>query len=294
VKPAPLDHAAPTTVGEAVALLNDPEREAVALAGGQSLMPMLNLRLARPDLLVDLTRIEGLDHIRESGGWIEMGAMATKRAVERSSLVRERQPMWHEATLQIGHPQIRNRGTVGGSMAQADPAAEYPAAAVALGGEVKAVGPSGERTIPATEFFLGYLTTALAPGEILTEVRVPVLPPGRGWAFREVCRRHGDFAMAGTAVTVDLDASGRCTATRIALFGVGPVPSRAVEAEKIVDGEAPGEEVFERAGRAAAGAIDEPLADVHASADYRRNLAAVLTGRALAQAVTRAARPEGS
>ncbi len=292
MKPAPLDHAAPTTVGEAVALLNDPAREAVVLAGGQSLMPMLNLRLARPDLVVDLTRVEGLDHVRESDGWIEMGAMATKRAVERSALVRERQPLWHAATLQIGHPQIRNRGTVGGSMAQADPAAEYPAAAVALGAEVRAVGPSGERTIPASEFFHGYLTTALAPGEVLTEVRVPVMPPARGWSFLEVCRRHGDFAMAGTAVTVDLDAGGRCASTRVVLFGIGPAPTRATGAEQLVDGSAPGDEIFEAAGRAAADSVDEPLSDVHASADYRRQLAAVLTRRALIQAATRAARPE--
>lgn len=294
MKPAPLDYASPATLGEAVALLGDPDRDAVVLAGGQSLVPMLNLRLARPDLLVDLGRVEGLDHIRDDDGWIAMGAMVTKRAVERSALVRERQPLWHAATLEIGHPQIRNRGTVGGSMAQADPAAEYPAVAVALDAELRAVGPSGERAIPAAEFFLGYLTTALRPDEVLTEVRVPVLPPGRGWAFLEICRRHGDFAMAGTAVTVDLDSGGRCTGARIALFGVGPAPSRAHEAEESVEGGSPDDDLFARAGRAAAAGIDEPLADVHASSEYRRHLASVLVRRALVQAAGRAARPGGA
>ncbi|MFN8036475.1 MAG: xanthine dehydrogenase family protein subunit M [Acidimicrobiia bacterium] len=288
MKPAPLDHVAPTSLREAIDLLSDPEREAVVLAGGQSLMPMLSLRLARPDVVVDLAHLEGLDHIRLDGRWLVMGAMATKRAVERSALVREHQPLWHAATLQIGHPQIRNRGTVGGSMAQADPAAEYPAAALVMGAELTAVGPDGERTIPVEEFFLGYLTTALGTGEILTEVRVPVLDPATGWAFLEITRRHGDFAIAGATVTLELDGAGRCRNPRVAVFGVGPTPSRAGPAEQAVDGQEPDAALFEAAGRAAAAAIDEPLSDVHASAEYRRHVLGVLIARALLQASARA------
>ncbi len=183
MKPAPLDYEAPTSLADAVSLLCDPDREAVVLAGGQSLVPMLNLRLARPELLVDLRGIEGLDHIRLDGDRLAIGAMATKRAVERSPLVRENQPLLHAATLCVGHPQIRNRGTVGGSMAHADPAAEYPAAAVALGARMRVAGPDDERDIAAEDFFQGYLTTALKPGEVLTEVSFPTMAGGKGWAF---------------------------------------------------------------------------------------------------------------
>lgn len=185
MKPAPLDYAAPETLAEAVALLADASREAKVIAGGQSLMPMLNMRLARPELLVDLRRVDGLDHIREEHGAIRIGAMTSKREVEQSPLVRERLPLLHAATLHVGHPQIRSRGTVGGSMAQADPAAEYPCVAVA-GATMRAVGPGGERTIPAADFFVTYLTTALEEDEILVEVSFPVPAPGTGWSFTEI------------------------------------------------------------------------------------------------------------
>jgi carbon-monoxide dehydrogenase medium subunit len=293
MKPAPLDYEAPTRLADAVSLLNDPDREATVLAGGQSLMPMLNLRFARPDVLVDLRQIEGLDHIRLEGDQVVIGAMTTKRTVERSSVVEQHQPLLHAATLEVGHPQIRNRGTVGGSMAHADPAAEYPAAAVACGAEMTIVGPGGQRTVGAEDFFVGYLTTALDSGEVLTEVRFPVLGAGAetgrvGWSFRELSRRHGDFAMVGTAVTLTVDPSGACRDVCLVLFGVGATPLRVVEVARIVEGRAPSTELFAEAGRAAADAIDSPLADVHASAEYRRHLAGVLTARALAEAVARA------
>jgi carbon-monoxide dehydrogenase medium subunit len=289
MKPARFDYMAPETVGEAVSLLDGYEGEAKLLAGGQSLMPLLNMRLARPGLLVDLGRVAGLDTIRESGDGLAIGAMTTKRAVEQSALVESRQPLLHAATLWIGHPQIRNRGSVGGSMAQADPAAEYPAVAVALDAELRALGPAGERSIKAEDFFVTYLTTALEPNEVLIEVTFPALGERTGWAFQEVARRHGDFAMAGTAVTVTLDAGGQCSEARIVLFGVGSKPLRARGAEQIVQGERPGEQLYRRAGQKAGEEIDEPLSDVHASAEYRQHLAGALTRRALAEAAARAA-----
>jgi carbon-monoxide dehydrogenase medium subunit len=274
-------------VAEAVSLLREHAGEAKILAGGQSLMPLLNMRFARPAALIDLRRVAGLDGIREANGGLAIGAMTTKRAVERSALVKSRQPLLHAATLWIAHPQIRNRGTVGGSMAQADPAAEYPAVALALDAEFRAVGPDGERGVKAEDFFVTYLTTALDESEVLTEVRVPALPERTGWSIGEVARRHGDFAMVGAAITATL-AKGRCSDARIVLFGVGPTPMRALDAEQIVKGEAPSEALFAEAGRKASEALDEPLSDVHASAEYRRHLAEVLTRRGLAEAVGRA------
>jgi len=294
MKPAPLEYEAPTLLADAVAILGDPDRDAVVLAGGQSLMPMLNLRLARPGTLVDLRHIDGLDHIRLEGDTLVIGAMATKRAVEQSQLVLEHHPLLHAATLEVGHPQIRNRGTVGGSMAHADPAAEYPAVAVACDAEMTVVGPDGERNIAAAEFFLGYLTTALEPGEILTEVRLPTMARNGdggsrpGWAFCEMSRRHGDFAMVGTAVTLALDTEGRCQDVRLVLFAVGSTPLRVLDAEQILSGQVPDDAVYAELGAAVAAAADSPMSDVHASAEYRRHLAEVLAVRGVREAVARA------
>jgi len=288
MKPAPFEYFDPRTVEEAVSLLREHGEDAKILAGGQSLMPLLNMRMARPEALVDLSRVEGLEYIRESEGSLAIGAMTSKRAVERSGVVKTRQPLLHAATLLIAHPQIRNRGTVGGSMAQADPAAEYPAVALALDAEMRAMGPDGERTIKADDFFVSYLTTALEPVEVLTEVRFPVLSDGTGWAFQEISRRHGDFAMAGAAVTLSVERSGRCREARIVLFGVGSTPIRSRGAEQMLVGEALGETLLETAGRKAGEDLAEPLSDVHASADFRRHLAEVLTRRALGEALARA------
>ena len=201
MKPAPFEYYAPETLQEAIALLAGFEEdgvEAKILAGGQSLMPMLSIRVARPDVLVDLRKLRLLDYIRDDGETIAIGAMATKRAAEDSSLIRERQPLFHAATLNIGHRQIRSQGTVGGSFAHADPAAEYPAVAIALDMQMKAVGPEGERTIAARDFFVTYLTTDLASSEILTEVRMPVLAAGTGWsqAVHPQDRDIGPLALA--------------------------------------------------------------------------------------------------
>ncbi len=288
MKPPPFEYAAPTTLEDALALLREHGGDAKVLAGGQSLVPLLNMRLARPAVIVDLNRLPGLDYVRQVDGWLAIGAMTRQRAIERSDLARERQPLLHAATRLIAHPQIRNRGTVGGSLAHADPAAEYPAVALALDAELRVAGPAGERAIPARNFFQTYLTTALDVTEIVTEVRFPTLPQGAGWSFLELSRRHGDFALAGAAVTLSLSSSGMLDGARIALFGVGATPLRATAAEALLTGETPGDALFTHAAQAARDAVEEPLSDVHASAEYRRHLAGVLTRRALTEAAARA------
>lgn len=290
MKPAPFDYHAPTSLAEAVALLarlDDEGCDAKILAGGQSLMPMLAMRVARPDALVDLGRVPGLDGIRLQDGYIAIGAMASKRAAELSELVRDKQPLFQAATRLVGHQQIRNRGSVGGSFAHADPASEYPAVALVLDIQMVATGPDGERVIPADEFFVTYMTTALEPGEILTEVRMPVLPVGTGWAIREVSRRNGDLALAGIAVTLRLEA-GRCAAARIAAFGVDATAVRLTEAESALQGATPDATSFARAGAVAAKALADPMSCIHASATYRRHLVCTLLERALAEAAARA------
>jgi CO/xanthine dehydrogenase FAD-binding subunit len=286
MKPPSFDYADPKTLGEAVSLLEAHAGEAKILSGGQSLMPLLNMRLARPELLVDLAKVPDLDYIRDADGALAIGAMTRQRSVEFSELVRNRHPLVHAATMHIAHPQNRNQGTVGGSLAHADPAAEYPAVAAVLDAEFRVAGPNGERTIGASDFFVTYLTTALEPTEILIEVRLPALPPRTGWSFIEVARRHGDFAMAGVVATVTLDGSGKCSA-RIVLFGVGDKPIRARAAERMLAGAKPDERLFAEAGEKASGEIAEPLSDVHAPAEYRRDLARVLTRRALVEAAAR-------
>jgi len=288
MKPPSFEYEAPTTIQEVVALLQQHDGEAKILAGGQSLMPLLNMRFARPTALIDLGRISDLDYIREEGGTLAIGAMTTKRTVERSELVKSRQPLLHASTTWIAHPQIRNRGTVGGSMAQADPAAEYPAVAVALGAEFVLTGPDGARTVAADDFFITYLTTALEENEVLTEIRVPVQPERTGWSIQEVARRHGDFAMVGAVATLGLGSGGSIENARVVLFGVGPTPHRATAVEQALIGQAPSEALFAEAAAKAAEGLDEPISDVHASAEYRENLARVLTRRGLTEAAARA------
>ncbi len=287
MKPPSFDYAAPRTLGEAVALLEKHRDDAKLLAGGQSLIPLLNMRLARPALLVDLNRVEGLDHIRESNGEISIGAMTRKRSVERSDLVRTRQPLLHAATLLVAHPPIRNRGTVGGSLAHADPAAEYPAVAITLDAELDLLGPSGTRTVQARDFFVTYLTTCLDNAEVIREVRFPALPRRTGWAILEIARRQGDFAMVGVAVTLTVGDDGRCTDARIVPFGVGPVPVRITEAEAVLTGERREEHVFSEAAAKVMASLEEPPSDLHASSEYRRHLAGTLTRRALVEAASR-------
>ena len=232
--------------------------------------------------------LDELDFIRDEAGALHLGAMTTKRAVEHSPVVAHAQPLLHAATMMVAHPQIRNRSTVGGSIAHADPAAEYPAVALVLGAELEARGPNGTRTISADDFFLTYFTTALEEGEILTAMRLPAMAAGTGWSFQEIARRHGDFAMAGVGVTLELDDAGHCRNTRVVPFALGPNPVRATAVEDAVNGEPPSAELFERACQKMAEGIEDPTSDVHASVEYRRHLSAVLGARALGDAVERA------
>jgi CO/xanthine dehydrogenase FAD-binding subunit len=287
MKPPPFEYEAPSTVEEVVALLQQHDGEAKILAGGQSLMPLLNMRFARPSALIDLRRLTGLDYIREENGALAIGAMTTKRSVERSELVKSRQPLLHASTAWIAHPQIRNRGTVGGSMAQADPAAEYPAVALALDAEFVIVGPDGQRSVAASDFFITYLTTALEENEVLTEIRVPVLPERTGWSIQELARRHGDFAMVGAVTTLGISGDS-CESARVVLFGVGSKPQRAIAVEQALIGQTTSEALFAAAAEKADEGLEDTISDVHATAEYRRHLARVLTRRALAEAAERA------
>ncbi len=287
MKPASFEYHDPETVGEVVRLLTKYEGEAKIIAGGQSLMPLLNMRLARPQALVDLRRVPGLDYIRRENGGLAIGALTCQRDVERSADVAELQPLLHAATRFIAHPQIRNRGTIGGSLAHADPAAELPAIAVALDATLAITGPEGERIAAAEDFFVSFLSTSLGPEEVLTEVRFPSQRRATGWSFQEVARRRGDFALVGVAVTLAIE-SGKCQGARVVLFGVGGTPVRARRAERLLEGNSPSETLLQSAAMTAAEEIDEPVADIHASAEYRRHVAGVLTRRALGEATNRA------
>ena len=285
MKPAPFEYHAPTTIEEALAHLSQYGGEAKVLAGGQSLMPLLNFRLSRPVALVDINRIGALSYIKEENGALRLGALTRQRAIERSELVRSRVPLLAEATALVGHLPIRTRGTIGGSLVHADPSAEYPAVLTALEGEVVARGPKGERILRPEEFFLTYLTTSLAPDEILTEIRLPLPPPGSGWAFEEFSRRHGDFALVGIAAQLVVDGE-HCRAARLAAAGAGPTPIRLRAAEEILERDGFTERSVDAAAARAVELV-EPDSDIHASGEYRRHLTRVLTRRALRRAAAR-------
>jgi len=279
MKPAPFRYVAPRSVDETLALLAEHGAEGKILAGGQSLVPLLNMRLARPQVIVDINGIRSLAYIRRKDDRLHVGALTRQRAVEVSATVRRQVPLLWEAIRFVGHPQIRNRGTVGGSLAHADPSAELPAVAAALDAELVVRSPSGERALSPGEFFAGYLTTALEPTELLTEIRFPVLPERTGTAFVEVARRHGDFALVGVAAVVRR-RDGTIAEARLAFTGVGPGPVRVREAEGRLAGSAGTPRVFADAAREAGARLD-PEGDIHATAQYRREVAAVLTRRAL-------------
>ena len=256
------------------------------LAGGQSLMPMLNLRVAYPDHLIDLNGIEGLSYIREVGNEVRIGAMTCQRDIEFSDLVRTRLPLMADAILSVGHRQTRNRGTIGGSLCNLDPAAELPLVSLALDATVTATGPRGVRDIPMADFAAGYMTPGIEPDEIVTEIRYHPWRAGHGWAFDEFARRKGDFAIVSVAVLLELAGDGRIHRASLALGGVGPVPVRMHAAESVLVGNLPGDDLF---GDAAAQSADiEPLDDALVPAWYRRKLASVLTRRVLALSVQRA------
>lgn len=288
MKPAPFAYHRPETVDEALALLAAHGPGTKPLAGGQSLIPAMNFRLARPAVLVDLNRIAALASVREETDALRIGAMTRQRTVERDPLVRRRAPLLAEALPHVAHAQIRNRGTLGGSVAHADPAGEIPAVLLALEARFDLRGPGGTRTVPAERFFTGLFETALAPAELLIEIAIPAMRARTGWAFLEVARRHGDYALAGVAATLTLDDAGRCREARIALLGVGEGPVLARRAAKSLAGEAPTDKLLREAAAAAAAKDIDPPGDIHASAAYRRQLVAVLTRRALERAVARA------
>lgn len=285
MKPAAFEYVAPRTVDQAVGLLDKHADQAKVLAGGQSLVPLMNMRLARPGVLVDINRLRVLEYIVATPSALRIGALTRQRAVETSRLVAERCPLLRDALRLVGHVQIRNRGTIGGSIAHADPAAELTAVLAALGGEVTVQGPRGVRAIPAADLFVSYLTTSLDARELLTEVRFPTLPAGAGWSWMETARRHGDFALAGVGVILAV-RHGVIGDLRIALTGVGPTPVRAAEAERVLTGGVPSEALWAEAADVVRAAI-EPDGDIHASAEYRRHVSGVLAQRALREAFTR-------
>ena len=289
MKPPRFAYHDPSTTDDAVALLARYGDSARILAGGQSLMPMLNFRLARPDHLIDINRVAELATLQPStDGGLRIGALVRQLTLERAPLIRERSPLIAQAMPFIGHPQIRSRGTLGGSLAHADPAAELPAVMVALGARLTLRSAAGQRDVGAEDFFVSALGTALRVGKLLTEVALPRWPVRTGSSLHEVAIRRSDFALGGVAATITLDAASRVEDARIVCFGVGPRPTRAREAERSLIGSAPSASAFAEAGRLASAAVD-PEDDIHASRAYRRRLASVLTRRALSAAAEHAA-----
>lgn len=290
MKPPPFDYSSPDTLEEALAILAEEGDEARPLAGGQSLIPLLSLRLARPSHLIDLAGVEELKSI-EANGTLTIGAMVRERQAEADERVHRLAPLLSYALPFIGHPAIRSRGTIGGSLSHADPAAELPAVARIVDATLVAQSRDrGSRTITAADFFTGFFSTALEPDEILTAVQIPAPAPNTGWAMDEVARRHGDFAMVGVAAMVRLDAgAGKIAEARIALTGVADTPFRATEAEQMLAGAAPTPDTWSEAAQQAAATLS-PAADLHGTPAYRRHVARVLIQRALTQAAERAAK----
>jgi carbon-monoxide dehydrogenase medium subunit len=287
MKPASFAYAAPGSLDEALALLAQHGDDGKVLAGGQSLLPVLNFRLAQPAVLIDLARVPGLDGIAATGDALRTGAMVRQRRLERDATVARLAPLLAEAVPHVAHPQIRNRGTVGGSLAHADPAAELPAVAVALGARMRLQSVRGERWVEADAFFTGLFGTALASDELLTAIDWPLLPGGCGWAFEEVARRHGDYAQVGLAAWVRLDRERCCTAARLVFLSVAGRPFVADAAARALLGHAVTDPAIAAAAAAAATEMD-PSGDVHASAAFKRHLAGVVTARALRRATARA------
>ena len=287
MKTPPFEYHAPRTVEEALSLLHEHGDEAKVLAGGQSLVPLLAMRMARPSQLVDINEVEGLAGIRPlDGTGVAIGTLTREREAERSSLVAERLPVLAESLPHIGHVSIRNRGTIGGSLAHADALAELPAVAVVTEAEMVVRSAAAERIVPAEGFFVGHFSTSMADDELLTEVRLPTGPPGAGWAFHEIARRHGDFALVGVATMLRLE-DNRVAEARIALMGVADRAMRATEAERALVGQAPGDDTFAAAAAEAVRPF-EPASDIHGSGEFRRHLAGVAVRRALTTAAARA------
>jgi aerobic carbon-monoxide dehydrogenase medium subunit len=284
MKPPPFSYHDPRSVADAIGLLGRLDNAKV-LAGGQSLMPMLNMRFVQPDHVIDLNRVEGLSYIRESGGALEIGAMTRQRELEFSDLVRQRCPLMYEAIRLVGHRQTRNRGTLGGSLCHLDPAAELVAVATALDATVTVTGPNGAREVEFAAFPVGYMTPAVEINELLTAVRFPAWPEKHGYAFVEFARRHGDFAIVSAAALLTEDAGGTITRASVTVGGMGIAPIRAREVEAALIGQRPDDKLLREACESCR--KFEAVDDVHAPASYRQHLATVMARRALEQARAR-------
>ncbi len=285
MKPPKFDYHRPSTLAEAFALLERYGDEAKVIAGGQSLMPLLSMRLAQPGAIIDLNALSDLAYLRLSNGHLHVGALTRQRQLETDPVVSQELPILRQVVHHVGHVPIRNRGTVGGSLAHADPAAELPVAMLTLEATMVAAGRGGTRRIPAADFFAGYFTTALAATEILTAIEVPVLPRTAGCAFEELARRHGDFAIVAALAIVTLDAKGQLASVRLGVAGAGPTPIRLRAVEAKLTGSTPSAEAI-RAATDTAGEHIDPPSDIHASADYRRAMVSVLARRSLLRAVS--------
>jgi carbon-monoxide dehydrogenase medium subunit len=284
MKPPPFSYHDPKTVADAVKLLGTLDN-AKLLAGGQSLMPMLNFRFVQPDHIIDINKIEGLSYIREKNGMLEIGAMTRQRELEFSDVIKARWPIMHEALLQVGHRQTRNRGTIGGSLCHLDPSAELVSLATGYDAIVTVAGPSGEREIPFDEFPVAYMTPSIEANEMVIAVRFPQWAPKHGYAFVEFARRHGDFAITSAAALLEGDASGKITRASVTIGGMGTAPSRARELEAAITGQVPAGTLFRTACESCRKL--EAIDDIHAPASYRQHLAAVLSRRALEKAYAR-------
>jgi carbon-monoxide dehydrogenase medium subunit len=290
VKPAPFAYHAPEDVDELLTLVGQGDGDTRVIAGGQSLVPMMNFRLAAPDTLVDLRRVEGIRYLRrDADGHLAIGAGTRQSALLREDVVRQSWPILAEGASHIGHPQVRSRGTVCGSLAHHDPTAELPTLAVALQARMSVASSSGRRELPAAEFFVSHYTVALEEGEVLLEVRFPPLPQNAGWSFMELARRRGDFALVGVAAIVEPDGEERVQSARLVLCGVGPKPQRVVAAEEAVAGAALTDSLLDEVSRVVSEAVDPPDTP-QVSASYRREAAGVLAARALAAAWERCGR----
>jgi len=285
--PASFEYHSPSTLAEAVAILGRLKDEAKVLSGGQSLLPLMKLRLGQPGHLVDIGRIPGLEHVEEKDGFLRIGARTRESALEASEIVRSRYPILADATAVIADPIVRNMATVGGNLAHGDPANDHPAVMLALGAKIVATGPKGQREIPVESFFTGLFATALQPDEILTEIRIPVPAARSGGAYLKLERKVGDFATAAAAVQLTLSSSGAVERAGIGLTAAGPTPIKAVEAEKYLAGKKIDDATVAEASKLAAGAA-RPSADRRGSVEYKREMARVLTARAIQKAAERA------
>lgn len=288
MKPAPFEYHVPDSIEQALSLMHEHADTAKILAGGQSLVPAMNFRVVQPSMLIDLNRLKDLQYVREDGDCLRIGAMTRERTLEFDAQIEKRSPLLHEAAPNIAHPQIRNRGTIGGSIVNADPAAELPVLMIALQARLKARSMSGERWISANDFFVGMFSTALQPDEILVEIEVPFIARRTGWSFMEVAPRAGDYALMGVACSVTLDENEKCSQTKLVYLNAGDGPVEAKEAVQSLIGEQLTDERIASAAEHASEAEITPFGNVHTSPEFQRHLAKVLTRKTLKQAIERA------